>query len=55
MNELGDKNLVDIYDGFYAEATGEYKSDEAMARWDQWLYECIKSTLQAHKYKYYTK
>lgn len=55
MSELGDKNLVDIYDRFYAEKNPQDTSDDVFARWDQWMQKHIKDTLQAHKYKYYAK
>lgn len=63
MNELGDKNLVDIYDDILTDillekcetSINEQISDEAFARWDQWMQKHIKDTLLAHKYKYYTK
>lgn len=54
MDELGDRNLVDVYDQFYAEKSPQDTSDDVFARWDQWMQGHIKATLQAHKYKHYT-
>lgn len=55
MDELGDKNLVDIYDEFYMDKAPHESSDEVFARWDQWIQAHIQSTLKAHKYKHYAK
>lgn len=64
MDELDeDKNLVDYYDEMLADAlidkgdiaiTAEI-SDEVFARWDRWMINRIKSTLEAHKYKHYVR
>lgn len=54
MDELGDKNLVDIYDQFYMDKAPYEGSDEVFARWDEWMQAHIKSTLKAHRYKHYT-
>jgi hypothetical protein len=61
MDELGDRNLVDIYDDMLTDillercktSIDKQVSDETFARWDQWMQGHIKATLQAHKYKYY--
>lgn len=55
MNELGEKNLVDIYDEFHMNKAPYESSDEVFERWDEWMQKYIKSTLLAHKYKYYAK
>lgn len=64
MDELEEgKNLVDYYDDMLADAlidkgditiTTEI-SDEVFARWDEWIINRIQSTLEAHKYKHYTR
>ena len=54
MNELGaDKNLVDIYDEFFKNKTPHESSDDVFNKWANWMQNLIKSTLEAHKYKYY--
>ena len=55
MKELGsEKNLVDFYDEFYMDKAPYEASDEVFEKWDQWMVNRIRSTLEAHKYKYYT-
>ena len=62
MDELGDKNLVDIYDDILTDillercetSISKQISDDTFAKWDQWIQAHIKATLKAHKYKYYT-
>lgn len=53
MEELGGRNLVDIYDGFYNGKSMQESSDNIFDKWDEWMQKRIQSTLLAHKYKYY--
>lgn len=55
MDELGEKNLVDIYNELHMNKAPHEGSDEVFAKWDQWMQAHIKATLLAHKYKYYAK
>lgn len=63
MNELDNRNLVDVYDDILTDillercetSINEQISNEAFARWDKWMQGHIKNTLLAHKYKYYAK
>ena len=54
MDELDTgKNLVDYYDEFYMNKAPHESSDEVFEKWNDWIQNRIKSTLNNHKYKYY--
>jgi hypothetical protein len=55
LTELGDKNLVDMYDKFYMEKAPHESSDDVFARYDEWMLAHIQNTLKAHKSKHYIK
>lgn len=53
MDMLGDHNLVDKYDALYTSKDANDTSDDVFNRWDSWMQNTIKETLQAHRYKHY--
>ena len=55
MDELGDMNLVDYYDKFYADKVPHESSDEVFNKWDNWMQDRIRATIQAHKHPLYIK